>query len=190
MLVSLEFRQSQFFTYLVVANTQFLNLFVCHMHLPTGFKIDTVDNTVRVDVLAVSVCADQNFTALKISSKSACCFVRCARINVRTFREALHHVIKHHAAVLVVQQLRTEKFVERRFRLAADAADKLLSIPERLAHLRHIPHHAFHAVARLRSLFVIHEMDDCDLPAPPSCNSRRAVLILANACVAASRFAN
>ncbi len=33
-------------------------------------------------------------------------------------------------------------------------------------------------------------MDDCDLAAPPSCISRRAVLILANSCIAASRLAN
>ena len=90
----------------------------------------------------------------------------------------------------MVQQLRTQEFVERRFRLAADAADELLSIPERLIFLCHISHHAFHATARLRTLFVIHEMDDCDLTAPPSCNSRRAVLIFANSCTAESRLAN
>ena len=88
-----------------------------------------------MNVFPVNVRADQNFTAVEVSSKSVRCFVRCARINVRTFREALHHVIEHHAAVLVVQQLRTQKFVERRFRLAADAADELLTIPERLAEL-------------------------------------------------------
>ena len=55
MLVSLEFRQSQFFTYLVVANTRFLNLFVCHMHLPTGFKIHAVDNAVRMNVFTINV---------------------------------------------------------------------------------------------------------------------------------------
>ena len=46
MLVSLEFRQSQFFTDLVIADAQLLNLFVCHMYFFAGFKIDTVDNTV------------------------------------------------------------------------------------------------------------------------------------------------
>ena len=117
------------------------------MHLPTGFKIDAVDDAVRVNVFAVNVRADQNFTALKISSKSACCFVRCTRVNVRAFREALHHVIEHHAAVFVVQQLRTQKLVERRFRLAANPADELLTIPDRLAELVNIPHDAFHAAA-------------------------------------------
>ena len=160
------------------------------MYFFTGFKIDAVDDTVGMNVFTVGMRTDQHLVALEISGKLPCCFVRCARINVRTFREALHHVIEHHAALLVVQQLRTQKFVERRFRLTADSADELLTIPDRLAHLRHIPHHAFHAVARLRSLFVIHEMDDCDLPAPPSCNSRRAVLILENSCTAESKLAN
>ena len=190
MLIPLKFRQSQFFTDLVVANAQLLNLLVRYMNLFSGLEIHAVDDAVRVDVFTVGVRADQHLAALEISGKLPCCFVRCAKINVRTFREALHHVIKHHAAVFVVQQLRTQKFVECRFRLTADSADELLTIPDRLAHLRHIPHHAFHAVARLRSLFVIHEMDDCDLPAPPSCNSRRAVLILENSCTAESKLAN
>ena len=141
MLISLEFRQSQFFTDLVVANAQLLNLLVRHVYLLTRLEVHTVDDAVRVDVFPVDMRADQYLAVLKISGKSACCFVHCARINVRTFREALHHVIEHHAAVFMVQQLRTQKFVERRFRLTADAADELLSIPERLAHLRHIPHH-------------------------------------------------
>lgn len=138
MLIPLKFRQPQFFTDLVVANAQLLNLFVCHMYFFTGFKIDAVDDTVRVNVFAVNVRADQNFTAFKISSKSACCFVRCARVNVRAFRKALHHVVELDTAVLVVQELRAEEFVKRRFRLAANAADKLLSIPERLARLRYM----------------------------------------------------
>ena len=190
MLIPLKFRQPQFFADLVIANAQRLNLRIRHMYFFTGFKIDAVDDTVGVNVFAVNVRADQNFTALEISGKPAGRFVCCARVNVRALRETLHHVIKHHAAVLVVQQLRTEKFVEHRFRLAANAADKLLSIPERLAHLRHIPHHAFHAAACLCAFFLIHEMDDRDFVAPPSCNSRRAVLILANSCTAESRLAN
>ena len=107
MLISLEFRQSQFFTDLVVANAQLLNLLIRHVYFFTGFKIDTVDDAVRVDVFTVGVRADQNFTALKISSKSACCFVRGARVDVRAFQKALHHVVEHHAAIFVVQQLCT-----------------------------------------------------------------------------------
>ena len=190
LLISLKFRQSQFFTDLVVANAQLLNLLICHVYLPARREVHTVDDAVRVDVFPVDMRADQNFTALKISSKSACCFVRCARINVRTFREALHHVVEHHAAVFVVQQFCTQEFVERRFRLAADPADELLTIPERLTEFRNVAHDAFHTPARLRPLFVIHEMDDCDFATPPSCIFLRAVLILENSCTAESKLAN
>ena len=188
--IFLKFGQTQFLTNFVVADAQFLNLFVCHMHLPAGFKIDAVDDTVRVDVFAVNVGADQNLAAIEVSGKPACRFMCCARVDVRTLREALHHVVEHHAAVFVMQQFRTQELVERRFRLTADSTDELLTIPECFTHLRHVSHHAFHAPARLRTLFVVHEMDDCDFGAPPSCNSRRAVLILENSCTAESRFAN
>ena len=107
LLISLEFRQSQFFTDLVVADTQRLNLLVCHVNLFAGFKIDAVDDAVRVDVFAVGVSTDEDFAALEISGKLPCCFVDCARVNVRTLRETLHHVVEHHAAVFVVQQLCT-----------------------------------------------------------------------------------
>ena len=120
---------------MVIADAQLLNLFVRHVYLPAGFKIHAVDDAVRVNVFAVDVGADQNLTAVEVSGKSARCFVRRARVDVRTFREALHHVIKHHAAVLVVQQLCTQKLIERCFRLTADAADKLLSIPARFPEL-------------------------------------------------------
>ena len=147
MLVSLEFRQSQFFTYLVVANTQFLNLLVRHVYLLTRLEVHTVDDTVRVNVFTVNVGADQHLATFKISCQPPSCFVRRARVNVRTLREALHHVVKHHAAILAVQQLRTEEFIERGFRLAANAADELLTIPEGFARLRHISHDTFHAAA-------------------------------------------
>ena len=147
MLIPLKFRQPQFFTDLVVANAQLLNLFVCYVHFFAGFKIHTVDDAVRVDVFAVGVGADENFAARKISGKLPRRFVGCAWVNVRAAWEALHHVVELDATILVVQQLRTQKFVERRFRLTADSADELLTIPDRLAHLRHIPHHAFHAAA-------------------------------------------
>ena len=190
MLISLEFRQSQFFTDLVVANAQLLNLFVCHMYFFSGFKIHAVDNTVRMNVFAVNVGADQHLAALEISGEPACRLMRCARVDISALRKALHHVVEHHAAIFVVQQLRTQKLVERRFWLTADAADELLSIPERFIHLRHIPHDTFHAPARLRAFFVVHEMDDCDFPRPSSCSSRRVTLIFANSCAAVSRLAN
>ena len=135
LLIPLKFRQPQFFADLVIADAQLLNLFVCHMYFFSGFKIHAVDNTVRMNVFAVNVRADQHLAALKISRQLTSCLVCCARIDIRALREALHHVIEHHAAVLVVQQLRTQELVERRFRLTADAADELLSIPERFIYL-------------------------------------------------------
>ena len=135
LLVFLKFRQPQFLTDFVVTDTQLLNLLVCHVYFFTSFKINTVDDTVRVNVFPVNMRTDQNLAALEVSGEPACRFVCRARVDVRTFREALHHVIKHHAALLVVQQFRTQELVERRFRLAANAADELLSIPERLVHL-------------------------------------------------------
>ena len=181
--IPLEFRQPQFFTDLVVANAQRLNLLVRYMNLFSSLEIHAVDDAVRVDVFTVGMRTDQHLAALEISSEPACCFVRCARINVRTFREALHHVVEHHAAVFVVQQLRTQEFIECCFWLAADPANELLTVPEGLARLRYISHHAFHAAACLRTLFVVHEMDDCDFATPPSCISRRDVLILENSCI-------
>ena len=83
LLVFLKFRQPQFLTDFVVADAQLLNLFVRHMHLPPGFKIHTVDDTVRVDMLPVDVRADQNFAAFEVSGEPACRFVRCARVDVR-----------------------------------------------------------------------------------------------------------
>ena len=116
MLISLEFRQSQFFTDLVVANAQLLNLLIRHMYFFTGFKIDAVDDTVRVNVFAVNVRANQNFTAVEVFCQPPCGFVRRARVNVCALREALHHVIKHHATFLMVQQLRTVRQRQSRTR--------------------------------------------------------------------------
>ena len=109
---------------MVIADAQRLNLLACHVKLLAGFEIHAVDDAVRVDVFAVGVGADEDFAALKVSGKLPRRFVRCARVNVRTAWEALHHVVELDAAVLVVQKLRTQKLVEHRFRLAADAADE------------------------------------------------------------------
>ena len=86
-------------------------------------------------MLSVNMGTHQNFTTLEVSCQLPRRLMRCARVDGSTFRETLHHVIEHHAAVLVVQQLRTQKFVERRFRLTANTADELLTIPERFIYL-------------------------------------------------------
>ena len=190
LLIPLKFGKSQFLANLVIANAQLLNLLVRHVHFFAGFKIHTVDDTVGMNVFPIGMRTNQNLAALEISGEPACRFVCRARVNVCTFWKTLYHVVKHHAAILVVQELRTQKFVERRSRLAADAADEIQTIPERFSRLRDIPHHTFHAAARLCALFVVHEMDDCDFPRPPSCIWRRVTLIFANSCAAVSRLAN
>ena len=147
LLIPLKFGKSQFLANLVIANAQLLNLLIRHVYFLFRLEVHTVDDAVQVDVFAVGVGADEDFTALKVSGKLPRRFMDCVRVNVRALRETLHHVVEHHTTVLVMQELRTQKLVERRFRLAADAADELLSIPERFIFLCHIPHHAFHAAA-------------------------------------------
>ena len=190
LLIPLKFGKSQFLADLVIADAQLLNLFVCHVYLLTRLEVHTVDDTVGVNVFTVNVGADQHLATFKISCQPPCGFVRRARVNVCALREALHHVIKHHAAVFMVQQLRTQEFVERRFRLATDPADELLTVPKRLAELGNIAHDTFHAAACLCAFLVVYEMDDCDFPRPPSCICRRVTLIFANSCAAVSRLAN
>ena len=80
-----------------------------------------------MNMFTVGVGADEDFTALKVSGKPPRRFMDCARVNVRAFWKALHHVVKLDTAVLVVQELRTQELIERRFRLAADAADEILT---------------------------------------------------------------
>ena len=116
LLISLEFRQPQFLANLVIANAQRLNLRIRQMYVLTGLKLEAVYNTVRVNVFAVDVRADQNFTTLEVSCQLPCCFVRRARVNVCALREALHHVVKHHATFLMVQQLRTVRQRQSRTR--------------------------------------------------------------------------
>ena len=147
MLILLEFRKSEFLADHIVAGAQRLNLLIGHVKLLAGLEIHAVDDAVRVDVFAVGVGANEDFAALKVSGKQPRRFVRCAWVNVRAFRKALHHVVKHHAAVFVVQQLRTQELIECRFRLTVNTADELLPIPERLAELGNVAHDTFHAAA-------------------------------------------
>ena len=91
----------------VLLVAQLMDLLVGHVNLFAGFKIDAVDDAVRVDVFAVGVGADEDFTALEIPGKLPRCFVCCARVDVCTFWKTLYHVVEHHAAVFVVQQLCT-----------------------------------------------------------------------------------
>ena len=128
-------RQTHLLTDHVIAPHQFLDLLFRHVQLFAGLKGDGVDDAVGVDVFPVNMGADQHLAAVEVFRQPPRGFVGLSGIDRRALRKALHHVIEHHAAVFVVQQLRTQKFVERRFRLTVNTADKLLPIPERFIYL-------------------------------------------------------
>ena len=98
-------RKTHFLTDHVVAPHQLLQLFLRHVQLFAGFKVDGVDDAVGVDVLAVYMGADQHLAAVKVFCQPPRGFVSLPGIDRRAFRKALHHVVEHHAAVLVVEQL-------------------------------------------------------------------------------------
>ena len=96
-------RQAHLLTDHVIAPHQFLDLFLRHVQLFAGFKVDGVDDAVGVDVLAVYMGADQHLTAVEVFRQPPRGFVGLRRVNHFTFGETLHHVVEHHAAVLVVE---------------------------------------------------------------------------------------
>ena len=56
-------------------------------------------------MLPVYMGADQHLAAVEVFRQPPRGFVGLPRVNHFTFGEALHHVVEHHAAVLVVEQL-------------------------------------------------------------------------------------
>ena len=101
----LKDRQAHLLTDHVIAPHQFLDLFLRHVQLFAGLKVDGVDDTVRVDVLPVNMGADQHLAAVEVFRQPPRGFVGLSGIDRRAFWKALHHVIEHHAAVLVVESL-------------------------------------------------------------------------------------
>ena len=156
----LEHRQSQFLTDHVIAPHQLLQLFLRHVQLFAGFKVDGVDDAVGVDVLPVYMGADQHLAAVEVFRQPPRGFVGLPWIDSRAFWKALHHVVEHHAAVLVVEQLRVQKIVVDAFGLTVDAADERRALPCGFLFLHDIEHHAAHGGAGLCALFVVHEMYD------------------------------
>ena len=96
-------RQAHLLTDRVVAPHQLLQLFLRHVQLFAGLEVDGVDDAVGVDVLAVYMGADQHLAALEVFRQPPCGFVGLPGIDRRTLRKTLHHVVEHHAAVLVVE---------------------------------------------------------------------------------------
>ena len=166
LLIRLEHRQPHLAAYLIVAAHQVLQLFLCHVELFACLEVDGVDDTVGVDVVTVYMGADQHLAAVEVFRQPPRGFVGLPWIDRRAFWEALHHVIEHHAAVLVVEQLRVEEVVVDTLHLTVDAADELLTLPHGFLLLHDVGHDAAHAAAGLCPLFVVHEMYDSDIASP------------------------
>ena len=93
-------RKTHFLTDHVIAPHQLLQLFLRHVQLLAGLKVDGVDDAVGVDVLAVYMGADQHLAAIKVFRQPPCGFVSLPWIDRRAFWKALHHVVEHHTASL------------------------------------------------------------------------------------------
>ena len=157
-----EHRQSHLTAYLIVAAHQVLQLFLCHVKLFACLEVDRIDDAVGVNVVAVYMGADQHLAAGEVFRQPPCRFMCLPWIDLFSTWEALHHVIEHHAAVFVVEQLRVEEVVVDALHLTVDAADEPLPLPHGFPLLHDVGHDAAHAAAGLCSLFVVHEMYDSD----------------------------
>ena len=160
---------------------------VYHVQLFAGLKVDGVDDAVGVDVLAVYMGADQHLAAVKVLRQPPRGFVGLPGIDRRAFWEALHHVIEHHAAVLVVEQFRVQEIVVDALRLAIDAADERHAIPCGFLFLHDVKHHAAHGGAGLCAPLVVHKMYDGHTAHRPSMTARNAALTADSSPAAFSR---
>ena len=167
LLIRLEHRQAQLTAYLIVAAHQVLQLFLCHVELFACLEVDGVDDAVGMNVVTVYMGANQHLAAGEVFRQPTRGFVCLSRVDLFPSWEALHHVVEHHAAVLVVEQLRVEEIVVDALHLTVDAADELLPLPHGFLFLHDVGHDAAHAAACLRPLFVVHEMYDGDIDSPP-----------------------
>ena len=180
-------RQAHLLTDRVVAPHQFLDLLFRHVQLFAGIEVDGVDDAVGVDMLSVDMGADQHLAAVKVFCQPPRGFVSLPGIDRRAFRKALHHVIEHRAAVLVVEQLRVQKIVVDALRLAVDAADERRALPCGFLFLHDVEHHAAHGGAGLCAPFVVHKMYDGHTAHRPSMTARSAALTSDSSCAALSR---
>ena len=183
----LKDRQAHLLTDHVIAPHQLLQLFLRHVQLFAGVEIDGVDDAVGVDVLAVYMGADQHFAAVKVFCQPPRGFVSLPGIDRRAFWKALHHVVEHHAAVLVVEQLGVQEIVVDALRLAVDAADERPVLPCGFLFLHDVEHHAAHGGAGLCAPFVVHKMYDGHTAHRPSMTDRSAALTSDNSPAAFSR---
>ena len=144
----------------IVAPHQLLQLFLRHVQLFAGLKVDGVDDTVGMDMLSVYMGADQHLAAVEVFRQPPRGFVSLLWIDRRAFWEALHHVIEHHAAALVVEQFRVQEIIVDALRLAVDAADERRALPCGFHLLHDVEHHAAHGGVGLGAPLVVHKMYD------------------------------
>ena len=172
----LKDRQAHLLTDHVIAPHQLLQLFLRHVQLFAGLKVDRVDDAVGVDVFPVHMGADQHLAAVEVFRQPSSGFVGLPGIDRRAFWEALYHVVEHHAAVLVVEELGVQKIVVDALGLTVDAADERLALPCGFLFLHDIEHHAAHGGAGLCAPLVVHKMYDGDIAHRPSMTDRSAAL--------------
>ena len=180
-------RQPHLLTDHIVAPHQFLQLFLCHVQLLARLEVNGVDDAVGVNVLAVNMCADQHLTALKVPRQPPRGFVGLPWIDCCALWKALHHVVEHHAAVLVVEEFRVQEIVVDALRLAVDAADERFALPRGFLFLHDVEHHAAHGGAGLCAPLVVHKMYDGHTAHRPSMTARRAALTSDSSCAVLSR---
>ena len=65
-------------------------------------------------MLPVYVGANQHLAAVEVFRQPPRGFVGLPWIDRRAFWKALHHVVEHHTAVLVVEELRVQEIIVRR----------------------------------------------------------------------------
>ena len=97
-------------------------------------------------MLPVYVGANQHLAAVEVFRQPPRGFVGLPWIDRRAFWKALHHVVEHHTAVLVVEELRVQEIIVDALRLAIDAADERHAIPCGFLFLHDVEHHAAHGV--------------------------------------------
>ena len=180
-------RKTHFLTDHVIAPHQLLQLFLRHVQLLAGLKVDGVDDAVGVDVLPVYMGADQHLAAVEVFRQPPRGFVGLSGIDCRTLWKTLHHVIEHHTAVLVVEELRVQEVVIDALRLAVDAADERPALPCGFLFLHDVEHHAAHGGAGLCAPLVVHKMYDGHTAHRPSMTDRSAALTSDSSCAALSR---
>ena len=127
-------------------------------------------------MLPVYMGANQHLAAVEVFRQPPRGFVGLPWVDRRALRKALHHVVEHHAAVLVVEEFGVQEIVVDALRLAVDAADERRALPRGFLLLHDIEHHAAHGGAGLCAPLVVHKMYDGDIAHRPSMTDRSAAL--------------